>query len=358
MRMIVNRRKRHSSAGSSSGTSGGASSTTTMTLVCMVGLICFVLGYCWAQYSGGIHGDGSGSGSSAALLSSLSTQDWQALRNMASSSSSSSSTALSSVVENNNNNAPGWKSIDVFYGTPDHLDLGPKNKNKKFFGQVHQDKIVLHMLHQKRGGYFIDLAANDAVHRSNSLALERQADWTGLCIEPNPLYWKDLSYRACQTVAAVVGQRRDEIVHFTFGRKEWGGMVGADFDNNNVKSINNNNNQAKPQSTVTLLEILQRYQAPSVIDYLSLDCEGAESYVMNGFPFDRYRIKIITGERLKPDLQAVLRRHAFEMLGYLSKWGEQLWINTDFLSEMDVKGAIHTYPFYNMTKYGETLKAQ
>ena len=49
--------------------------------------------------------------------------------------------------------------------------------------------------------------------------------------------------------------------------------------------------------TVSLQEILRNHRAPHVIDYLSLDAEGAEDFLMNHFPFDKYRIKIMTVER-------------------------------------------------------------
>ena len=44
------------------------------------------------------------------------------------------------------------------------------------------------ILGYKRNGYFIDLAANDAVKLSNTRALERDYGWSRICIEPNPRY--------------------------------------------------------------------------------------------------------------------------------------------------------------------------
>ena len=44
------------------------------------------------------------------------------------------------------------------------------------------------ILGYKRNGYFIDLAANDAVRLSNTRALERDYSWSRICIEPNPRY--------------------------------------------------------------------------------------------------------------------------------------------------------------------------
>ena len=49
--------------------------------------------------------------------------------------------------------------------------------------------------------------------------------------------------------------------------------------------------------TKSLLSILDEAKAPRTIEYLSLDIEGAELYVMEHFPFDTYTFLVITVER-------------------------------------------------------------
>lgn len=49
--------------------------------------------------------------------------------------------------------------------------------------QIGQDEVVLDILGGKRGGYFLDLAAHDALYLSNSYGLEAMYGWGGLCIE-------------------------------------------------------------------------------------------------------------------------------------------------------------------------------
>jgi hypothetical protein len=159
----------------------------------------------------------------------------------------------------------GWTSLDVFYGTRAHISL-PTPNNRTWYSQGRQDELVAGLLRNKRQGYFIDLAANDAVKWSNTFALEQQLDWSGLCIEPNAAYWKALSYRACQVVGAVVGKVRDEHVMFGFGNPQ-GGEFGG------ITSKPKEMGYSTRQSTVTLLEIFQRYNVPREIDYLSLDVE-------------------------------------------------------------------------------------
>ena len=235
-------------------------------------------------------------------------------------------------------NDTGWTTLDIFYGTRDHLDVSQTTpleakqnsnsnnsnfNNHTWFSQARQDELILRLLRQKRNGYFIDLAANDAVHLSNSLALERHYGWHGLCIEPNPMYWKNLSYRACQTVGAVVGARRDEVVHFRYTAAAYGGIVG--FDNGARWQ-----REAVPQSTVPLHEIFQRYHVPREIDYLSLDVEGAESFILMALPLQEYRIKLITAERLKGEVRHFLKNHSYDFAQRLTRWGESLWVHRDY----------------------------
>ena len=98
----------------------------------------------------------------------------------------------------------GWHAVHVFYGTKEGLfnDVPSTiSATQESYAQVGQDTLLLDLLGNE--GYFLDLAANDAVDLTNTLALERHG-WTGLCIEPNPRYWYGLAHRNCTVVGALV----------------------------------------------------------------------------------------------------------------------------------------------------------
>ena len=63
-----------------------------------------------------------------------------------------------------------------------------------------------------------------------------------------------------------------------------------------------------------LAEILQREGAPRVIDYLSLDTEGAETRILLNFDFERYRFRVMTIERPSPQLHTYLLAHDYILL--------------------------------------------
>jgi hypothetical protein len=48
--------------------------------------------------------------------------------------------------------------------------------------------------------------------------------------------------------------------------------------------------------TCTLEEILRACNAPTIIDYMSLDTEGSELIILSVFPFNRYQFRALTIE--------------------------------------------------------------
>ena len=217
-------------------------------------------------------------------------------------------------------------SNDVSFGTS-------KTVEQQWFSQARQDELVIRLLRNKTNGYFVDLAANDAIHLSNTFALEKFYSWNGVCIEPNPRYWDNLSsYRNCTIVAAVVGARRMEEVFFRFEAGDHGGIANEGFNNGKRWQ-----RQSERRFTVSLLEILRDLaEAPHEIDYLSLDVEGAESFIMENFPLDQYRIKIITAERLRGSIRRYLKAQGYEFVTRITRWGESLWIHSSYRDELDL----------------------
>lgn len=193
----------------------------------------------------------------------------------------------------------------------------------------------------------MDLAANDATYLSNTYTLETFFLWNGLCIEANPKYWNGLASRPrCQVVGAVVGHDTMAKVDFTYkasGESNtindgglFGGIVNPDFDNNET---NKEGYVTELRYTIPLSDLFARYNVPQAIDYLSLDVEGAESYIMMGFPFDKYTIKILTVERPKQDLKDLLEQIGYVFLDTLSHFGEAIYCHKSVLRKLDFKSA-------------------
>jgi hypothetical protein len=212
----------------------------------------------------------------------------------------------------------GWKPIHIFYGNSSAL-LESADTDKKWFSQVHQDEIVMDILGPD--GYFIDLAANDAKEFSNTLALEGHG-WNGLCVEPNHAYWYGLSHRKCTVVGALVGDQIER-VNVSF-RGTFGGIVGL-MNNQIADRLKIPRAQTEARFTAPLPEVFERFHVPKVVDYMSLDVEGAEYLIMKHFPFDQYQMKLMTVERPNEELKNLLAQHGYLYLKLVAKWGETLW---------------------------------
>ena len=268
--------------------------------------------------------------------SSRTLEDSQDTALSSSSSSSSSLRLLDAAIESNSlpnverqsatNKIPnkitkedGWHPIHVFYG--DRSALTRANPDQKYFAQVNQDKVILDLLGPS--GYFIDLAANDALEWTNTLALENQdPGWDGLCIEPNPVYWHGLSHRRCTVVGALMGETKQQVdVKF---RGVFGGIVGH-LDEKLANRKKEPDAQVEKRYTAPIVDVLKRFDVPHVIDYMSLDIEGAEYLVMQHFPFEEYQIKVLTVERPNGKLKALLEEKGYVFLKDLVWWGETLW---------------------------------
>lgn len=238
-----------------------------------------------------------------------------------------------SVRSSASDETKGWHPIHVFYGEKEGLfNDAPEyiKESQQSYAQVGQDSIILDLLGSN--GYFIDLAANDALDLTNTLALERKG-WTGLCVEPNSVYWYGLSHRKCTVVGALVAGTKSEQVKVKF-RGVFGGIVGK-LDN---RLANRKKEPDAPESTrytTPIKEVLNRFQVPTSIDYMSLDVEGSEFEIMKDFPFETYTIRVLTVERPNKKLKTLLEEKGYIYLAELATWGEFLWCHksTGFTSD-------------------------
>lgn len=192
-----------------------------------------------------------------------------------------------------------------------------KFKLETSFSSKDQDYWVIRdIFKKKRNGYFVDLASTSGVLENNTYLLEKLFSWEGICIEPNPKFYKKLTQnRSCHTENRVVTSLDDEKIEFVFNGGI-GGIIGENYDNKLSKrgSIINKlrkNNCVKNLSSLSLKTILDKYGAPNIIDYLSLDVEGAEFDVLMNFPFNEYKFLALTIERPSKELNQLLFKNGY-----------------------------------------------
>jgi len=182
-----------------------------------------------------------------------------------------------------------------------------------YYSQIGQDKWVNSILSEKKNGYFIELGACDGLCYSNTLYFEKNLNWNGICIEPNDNYFEDLNInRKCHISNDLVYSYEGEVLDFSLCD------TASGIIDENIGPFTQKNNVVK-KTTTTLTKILDKFDAPNIIDYLSLDVEGQEYNILKTFSFDKYKFRCITVEHNEPHVGSkpkILIRDLLENKGY------------------------------------------
>ena len=205
--------------------------------------------------------------------------------------------------------------------------MEPANINLTSSSQVGQDLWVLDKLDFKKKGYFLDLGALDGTTHSNTIMLERKYGWSGICVEANPFVFPMLSSnRNCMCVNSLLDNTNDIVKEFHCANE----LSYVENENRNMSlqqlqkllKLNNIDYKSVFMKTRTISKILEIYNAPYVIDYMSIDIEGMEYNILVTFPFDDYHINIITvehnaphiGEAYRLKIRSLLEKNGFSFI--------------------------------------------
>ncbi|HUI96850.1 MAG TPA: FkbM family methyltransferase [Xanthobacteraceae bacterium] len=174
--------------------------------------------------------------------------------------------------------------------------------------QLWQDVWALYRTGFKRSGFFVDVGASDGVQWSNTYLLEKDFGWRGVLIEPNPLHGPSLaSNRASRVHQACVAGVTGEKVAFWCARDVELSGIGRYADQDSHAAARRDHSTLE-MPTVSLVDALRECDAPTAIDYVSLDTEGSELDILSGFDFDRYRVKLWTIEHNHSENEAKIDR--------------------------------------------------
>ena len=169
-------------------------------------------------------------------------------------------------------------------------------------------------------GYFVELGANDGVTQSNTLYFEKHRNWRGLLVEPAPQNFlkcrQNRSSRDSIYCAACVSFDYDqEFVRIAYSNL-MSTPVSLESDIQDPRAHAKLGDQFLGNGETvfdfgavarTLNSLLLDARAPKLIDFLSLDVEGAELEVLKGVDHQVFRFKYILVEcRDFPRLSAYL----------------------------------------------------
>lgn len=182
---------------------------------------------------------------------------------------------------------------------------------KDSYSQIGQDINVINYFNHKKNGYFVDIGATDGIEINNSYLLEKKYDWKGICIEPQQKYWNDLnknrnSIKDNSLLYSVKGLEMD------FSNA---GVLGGITSHINKRRKVKKSKKVKLK-TETLNNILDKYNAPRFIDYVSLDTEGSEFEILKGIDFNKYKFGYLNIEHNYEEPKRTNIRKFLESKGY------------------------------------------
>ncbi len=202
-----------------------------------------------------------------------------------------------------------------------------------FKAQFGEDRVLWEIFRHRSSGYFIEVGAYDGVSLSNTYFLE-QMGWRGLLIEPLLPLCKE----------AALQRRRSRVVHAACGCADQRGMRTFTLaqkvpvlsflkaDDDHIERCRREGAELVEIEVpvVTLDEILQeiRRNPPVVggpwlpkvgwsVDLVSIDTEGNELEVLDGFNLDRIKPRILLIENDRPaggEIEPYLERRGYRKL--------------------------------------------
>lgn len=194
-----------------------------------------------------------------------------------------------------------------------------RRPSNRYHSQFGQDRWLRRHVFGDRPGRFLDVGGYDGVTGSNSLFFERALDWSGILIEPVPSRCAEAAtVRSCPCIPVAAGadDGTAQMVVVERGLTQTSALVAVD-DPAVVaaRHAHPHHSERVIDVPVRRLDSLLVDAAIDHLDYVSIDTEGSEHAVLNGFPFEAVRVIAWTIEN---------RHHDEEVRSRLARYGYAL----------------------------------
>jgi FkbM family methyltransferase len=193
------------------------------------------------------------------------------------------------------------------------------------YSQLGQDLEVVKFYNNKNGGFFIEIGASDGINLSNTYLLETQYNWKGICCEPIPGNFDKLVKNRPNSICYKEAVYNKSGLTLTFDiANNYDLLSGISEHIDKHKSSVDANKTSIQVQTISLLDVLNNANAPSFIEYMSLDTEGSEFEILKYFDFDKYTFGLIDIEHNHIEPRRTEIKNLLLSKGYIYK-GENNW---------------------------------
>jgi FkbM family methyltransferase len=194
------------------------------------------------------------------------------------------------------------------------------------YAQRYEDLHLWRCFGSETSGFYIDVGAGHPVYDNVSF-LFYLAGWRGISVEPNPaLAALERAVRPRDVLyEGLAGAAPGEATLYL--QREFHGLSTTIPAQAEIAARELGRSAEPLRRPVTTLAALCEQYAPAQIDFLKIDVEGAETEVLRGADFTRFRPKVIVIEAYKPitmepahgDWEPLLAAH-----GYTTAWDDEL----------------------------------
>lgn len=201
------------------------------------------------------------------------------------------------------------------------LSMPPENSTqlltnlKKSKSQLRQDLFVLSTLGFKKNGFFVEFGATNGIDLSNTYLLEKDFQWTGILAEPALCWHNQLKLNRNAKIETNCVWK-DSVSSLTFTEVDVAELSTINsFKDTDLHKNARNNNTSYVVKTISLNDLLDKYNAPAVVDFLSIDTEGSEFDILNALNFEKYSFRVIACEHnftpMREKIYSLLTKHGY-----------------------------------------------
>lgn len=171
------------------------------------------------------------------------------------------------------------------------------------FNDLYFDTIIFN---KKEHGYFIEIGACNGEMVSQSWFFEKHRKWNGIVVEPNP-YWHEQLYknRDCTIETFAISNESKDINFIKCEVPEFSYIEGKsdEFDAQGEREVIST-------KSITLVDLLNKHNSPTEIDFVSIDAEGSEFDILESYfgNNEKYKVNLFAIETdNKPSLDYFFR---------------------------------------------------
>jgi FkbM family methyltransferase len=177
--------------------------------------------------------------------------------------------------------------------------------------QLGQD---VQILKRYQTGFFVDVGAHDGISLSNTYLLE-QHGWKGICVEPIPeMYERLCKHRTAICCNEAMYHTSDLEVTFDVAKESMLSGISEYIDCH--KEIVDKDKNTIQVHTISMNDLLEKHNAPTFIEYLSLDTEGSEYEILKTVDFQKYSFGWIDVEHNFVEPRRSMIRELLTLNGY------------------------------------------